>query len=169
MLWRYTLAEDDLEHINERRWPENPAGFSLQSRTFRYPGHHLSTGGVVPWKVLRFVLAQLGMTGIEVFAYAARRQTRQQRLWTLQQIHGCRMFSSRSAHDLKAWLSCNAKTARSNEDLARQFAEECRGTQTTLPGVSAIERLCADALAVTERRIKIRIVECVKLQGGSPG
>lgn len=73
MLWRYTLAEDDLEHINERRWPENPIGFSLRSFTFRYPGRHLSIGGVVPWKALRLVPAQLGLTGIEVFAYAARR------------------------------------------------------------------------------------------------
>ena len=79
------------------------------------------------------------------------------------------MFSGRSARDLKAWLACNAKNARSSEEMARRIAEECRGTQTTLPGVSAIERLCADALAATERRIKFRIVECVKLQGGSLG
>ncbi len=67
------------------------------------------------------------------------------------------MFSGRGARDLKGWLEREAETARSNEDLARRFVEECRRTQTVLPGVSVIERLCADALVTAERRIEIRV------------
>jgi hypothetical protein len=69
------------------------------------------------------------------------------------------MFSGRGARDLKDWLEREAKTARSNEDLARRFIEECRRTQTVLPGVSVIERLCADALVAAERRIESRIAD----------
>ena len=34
---------------------------------------------------------------------------------------------------------------------------QCRATQTILPGITVIERLCADALVAAERRIDARI------------
>lgn len=67
------------------------------------------------------------------------------------------MFSGQGARCLRAWLEHQAETARSNEDLARRFVEECRRTQTILPGVSVIERLCAHSLVAAERRIESRI------------
>ena len=93
MLRHYTLADDDIEHINERRRPENKIGFALQLCALRYPGRLLSSGEVIPEKVLRFIAAQLGLTGDHVLPYAARRQTRQQHLHALRQIYGFKMFS----------------------------------------------------------------------------
>ena len=69
------------------------------------------------------------------------------------------MFTGRGSRDLKAWLERAAETARSNEDLARRFVEQCRATQTILPGITVIERLCADALVAAERRIDTRIAD----------
>tara|TARA_R110002073_G_C9481751_1_gene580102 strand:- start:23 stop:2911 length:2889 start_codon:yes stop_codon:yes gene_type:complete len=157
MMRNYILADDDMEHINERRRPENRVGFALQLCALRYPGRLLSSDEVIPEKVLRFIAAQLGLTGDDILPYAARRQTRQQHLHALRQIYGYKMFSGQGARGLKAWLECQAETARSNEDLARRFVEECRRTQTILPGVTVIERLCADALVAAERRIESRI------------
>jgi len=154
MLLHYTLADDDLEHINARRRPENRIGFALQLCALRYPGRLLSPGELIPEKVLRFIAAQLGLPGDDVLPYAARRQTRQQHLHALRKTYGFKMFSGRGARGLKAWLETEAETARSNEDLARRFVEECRRTQTILPGLSVIERLCADALVIAERRIE---------------
>lgn len=157
LLRHYTLADDDLEHIDARRRPENRIGFALQLCALRYPGRLLSSGEVIPEKMLRFIAAQLGLTGDDVLPYASRRQTRHQHLHALRQIYGYKMFSGRGARDLKAWLEREAGVARSNEDLARRFVEECRRTQTIMPGVSVIERLCADALVAVERRIEARI------------
>ena len=42
MLRHYTLADDDIEHINERRRPENKIGFALQLCALRYPARLLS-------------------------------------------------------------------------------------------------------------------------------
>ena len=159
ILHHYTLADDDLNHINERRRPENRIGFALQLCALRYPGRFLSSSDVIPEQVIRFIGAQLGLAGDELLPYAARRQTRQQHLKALRAIYGYRMFSGRGARDLKDWLEREAETARSNEDLARRFIEECRRTQTVLPGVSVIERLCADALVAAERRIESRIAD----------
>ncbi|SDG03081.1 protein of unknown function [Celeribacter baekdonensis] len=69
---------------------------------------------------------------------------------------GYRMLSGRRVHDLKAWLDDEAEAAVSSADLVRQFAKQCRRTQTILPGISRIERLCADTLAAAERRIETR-------------
>ncbi|OED48270.1 transposase [Rhodobacteraceae bacterium (ex Bugula neritina AB1)] len=163
MLRHYTLADDDIEHINERRRPENKIGFALQLCALRHPGRLLSSGEVIPEKVLRFIAAQLGLTGDDVLPYAARRQTRQQHLHALREIYGFKMFSGQGARSLKTWLENEAETARSNEDLARRFVEECHRSQVILPGISVIERLCADALVSAERRIESRIA--AKLDG----
>lgn len=68
------------------------------------------------------------------------------------------MFSGHRARELNAWLAGEAEVATSNHDLARRLVEECRRTQTILPGVSVIQRLCADALVAAERRIESAIV-----------
>ncbi|MCB2158645.1 MAG: Tn3 family transposase, partial [Rhodobacteraceae bacterium] len=75
----------------------------------------------------------------------------------LREIYGYKMFTGRGARDLKAWLERAAETARSNEDLARRFVEQCRVAQIILPGITVIERLCADALVAAERRVEARI------------
>ena len=53
LLHHYTLADDDIEHIHERRRPENRIGFALQLCALRYPGRLLSHGEVIPEKMLQ--------------------------------------------------------------------------------------------------------------------
>ena len=159
LLQHYTLADDDLEHIRARRRGENRLGFALQLCAFRYPGRLLAAGEAIPEPVLAFIGAQIGLTGDALLPYATRRQTRQQHLKALRETYGYRMFSGRRARDLRAWLDREAEAAQSNDDLARRFVEECRRTQTILPGVSRIGRLCADALVAAERRIEARIAD----------
>ena len=159
LLQHYTLADDDIEHIHERRRPENRIGFALQLCALRYPGRILLQGEIIPEKMLHFIGAQLGISGEALLSYAARRQTRQQHLEVFRNIYGYKMFSGRGARDMKVWLANEAEVARSNEDLAWRFVKRCRGAQIILPGISVIERLCADALVTAERRIETRIVE----------
>lgn len=158
ILYHYTLSDEDLEHIDARRRPENRFGYALQLCALRYPGRLLSSREVIPESVVRFIGAQLGMAADEILPYAARRQTRQQHLHALRQAYGFRMFSGHRARELKAWLEGEAEHATSNHDLACRFVDECRRTQTILPGISVIERLCADALVAAERRIDSAIV-----------
>lgn len=150
----YTLADDDIEHIRTRRKASNRLGFALQLCAFRYPGRLLTPGEVIPLEVSQFIAAQLGMWSGDLAGYAVREETRRDHLVDQRSLYGYKMFSGRGARDLKAWLSEKAEHARSNEDLARRFVEECRRTQTILPGVSVIKRLCAVALVAAERRIE---------------
>lgn len=157
MLHHYTLSDDDLEIIRARRRPHNRFGFALQLCALRYPGRLLTPGEVIPLAVTRFLAAQVGLKPDDLAGYATREETRHEHLATLREQYGYRMFSGRGARDLKGWLQDVAETARSNDDLARRFVEQCRSTRTILPGVTIIERLCADALVAAERRIEARI------------
>lgn len=159
LLRHYTLADDDIEYIRSRRRPHNRFGFALQLCVFRYPGRLLLADEVIPAEITRYLAAQLGLKPADLLDYAHRPETRREHLSDLRAIYGYKMFSGGGARDLKGWLEREAETARSNMDLARGFIEECRRTHTVLPGVSVIERLCADALVAAERRIEARIVD----------
>ena len=159
LLRHYTLGDDDLGHIQERRRPENRLGFALQLCALRYPGRALAPGEVIPHEVLSFIGAQLGVPADALLTYAARRQTRQEHMEALREIYGYKTFTGRGARDLRDWLFDQAEEARSNEDLAQRLVARCRETLTILPAVSTIERLCADALVAAERRIETRIAE----------
>ena len=159
MLRHYTLADDDLEIIRARRRPHNRFGFALQLCALRYPGRLLTPGEVIPLEVTRFLAAQLGLTAEDLAGYASREETRHEHLAALRDFYGYKMFTGRGSRDLKAWLERTAEIARSNEDLARRFVEQCRATQTILPGITVIERLCADALVAAERRMDARIAD----------
>lgn len=49
--------------------------------------------------------------------------------------------------------------ARSSEELVLAFAERCREDLVILPAVTMVERLCADALVLAERRIEVRLAD----------
>jgi TnpA family transposase len=159
MLRHYTLADDDLEIIRARRRPHNRFGFALQLCALRYPGRLLTPGEVIPMEITRFLAAQLGLKSDDLAGYASREETRHEHLAALRDLYSYKMFTGRGSRDLKAWLERTAETARSNEDLARRFVEQCRATQTILPGITVVERLCADALVAAERRIDARIAD----------
>lgn len=159
LLRNYTLADDDIEYIRSRRRSHSRFGFALQLCAFRYPGRLLSSGEVIPAEITGYLAAQLGLKPDDLMDYAHRPETRREHLTDLRAIYGYKMFSGGGARDLKRWLKHEAETARSNMDLARRFVEECRRTHTILPGISVIERLCADALVAAERQIETRIVD----------
>lgn len=159
LLRHYTLGDDDLGHIHERRRPENRLGFALQLCALRYPGRALAPGEVMPHEVLSFIGAEIGVSADALLTYAARRQTRQEHMEALREIYGYKTFARRGARDLRDWLFDQAEDAHSNEDIAQRLVARCRETMTILPAVSTIERLCADALVAAERRIDTRIAE----------
>lgn len=138
-------ADDDLEHIRERRRPENRLGFALQLYALRYTGRALTPGELTSQEILSFIGAQLGILAYALLTYAARRQTHQQHMEALRNIYGYKAFAGRGARDVRDWLFDQAEEARSNEDLAQRFVAQCREVVTILPAVSRIERLCADA------------------------
>ena len=109
LLKHYTLGDDDLANIQERRKSENRLGFALQLCALRYPGRELTPGEMIPYEVLSCIGAQLGITADALLTYAARRQTRQQHMEALRDIYGYKTFTGRGARDLRDWLFYQAE------------------------------------------------------------
>ena len=156
--YHYTLADDDVEHIKTRRRSKNQMGFALQLCALRYPGRLLKPGEVIPEDVSSYLAAQLGLQPEDLLPYAVRDVTRREHLGALRKIYGYNRFTGKRVKQMKSWLGQQAEAAESSEGLVRAFVEECRKRKIILPGVSTIERLCADVLVAAERRVDDRIV-----------
>lgn len=157
LLRHYILTEEDLVHVRRRRRAHNRLGFALQLCALRYPGRLLQPGETIPEPVLTFIGAQLGLNGSELQDYATREATRYQHSAALQQLYGYRPFEGVARDDLRRWLLEAAEQARSNDGLAAALIEELRRQRVIVPTSSTVERLCADALVVAERRVANRI------------
>lgn len=164
LLRHYTLDDEDIEHIRTRRRPENQIGFALQLCAFRFPGRLLKAGEVIPEPVSRFIAAQIGLKPDNLLQYAAREKTRREHLVSLRKMYGYKMFAGKHAKKMQRWLDQHAEAAQSSEGLVRGFVEECRRRQIILPGLSVIERHCADALVAAEQRIEARIAARLDLE-----
>jgi hypothetical protein len=74
----------------------------------------------------------------------------------LQQHYGYLPFHRFEA-EFVIWLTQAAMETRNNVELAALFVQECRKRKIILPGITVIERLCADARVAAEREIVGRI------------
>src|SRR3546814_11432718 len=92
LLRHYTLSDEDLGHIRQRRRAHNRFGFALQLCVLRYPGRVLATGELIPAQVSDVIAAHLGLTSAALLLHAARADTRPAQLAYLPRTHGHRPF-----------------------------------------------------------------------------
>jgi hypothetical protein len=122
LLRHYTLSDEDLGHIRQRRRAHNRFGFALQLCVLRYPGRVLAPGELIPAEVVEFIGAQLGLQcRFDLVDYASREETRHEHLAELRALYGFRTFSGRGARELRDWLFRDAEMAVSNEDVAQSL------------------------------------------------
>ena len=157
LLQHYTLSDEDIDFIRTRRRPENQIGFALQLCALRYPGRLLRPGEIIPKEMSEFLAAQLGVKPDDLLRYAERKNTRHEHLETLRKNYGYEMFKGKRLKQMRVWLDQNAEGAQSSEGIVRAFVEECRVRQIILPGITVMERMCADALVAAERQIETRV------------
>jgi TnpA family transposase len=80
----YTLSEQDLSVIKQRRGDANRLGFAVLLCCLRYPGYALPAGEDPPHTFLTMISAQLGVEP-EIWAeYAGREETRREHLSELR-------------------------------------------------------------------------------------
>ena len=112
LLRHYTLSDEDLGHIRQRRRAHNRFGFALQLCVLRYPGRVLAPGELIPAQVSDFVAAQLGLTSDDLLLYAAREETRHEHLADLRRIYGYRSGLLKKARHCPGRLSRKGSHAR---------------------------------------------------------
>ncbi len=100
----YTLSDEDLVMIRNRRWASNKLGFALQLCLLRYPGRTLRAGEKPHYELIRFVAEQIGDEASDFAEYALRDQTRREHVSFL--IAKLRLSTFTQAHfrGLIRWL-----------------------------------------------------------------
>ena len=103
--------------------------------------------------------AQIGLCGEALAGYGEREATRYQHSVALQQLYGYRPFEGAVRKETLIWLRAVAEGARTNDGLAADFVAELRRRKIIIPGLTTIERCCADALVAADRAIVKRIAD----------
>lgn len=75
LLRHYTLSDEDLGHIRQRRRAHNRFGFALQLCALRYPSRVLAPGELIPTEVVEFIGAQLGLHADDLVECRSRGDT----------------------------------------------------------------------------------------------
>ena len=153
LLTHYILSNEDLCHINRKRKPSNRFGFALQLCAFRYPGRLLQKNEFIPQQVLMFIAKQLGVSANDLETYGVRSETRYEHSAELQRLYGFKVFQEIEDSSFTKWLLKKAIHTKSNVELVSNFVQECRSRRIILPGITVIERLCADARVSAEREV----------------
>jgi len=106
--------------------------------------------------LINFVGAQIGLSKVQLLQFTYKSVTRYEHLRALQGHYGYIPFH-RFETKFVIWLIQAAIETRNNAELAGLFVQECRKRKIILPGITVIERLCADSRVAAEREIVGRI------------
>jgi TnpA family transposase len=106
----YTLSDEDLALIKQRRRTQNKLGFTVQLAYLRFPGRTWSPSEDVPPRLLAYLADQLRVNPLSLMQYAQGREaTRFEHLAELQQVYGFRSFSAQTYRELSS-LSATARS-----------------------------------------------------------
>lgn len=150
---QWTLGDDDIALIKQRRGDENRLGFAIQLCAYRYPGRLLRPGEVINHDTIAFVGDQLGIEVEALAAYAARPQTRRDQLGDLREAYGFQTFTPEVRREITAWLLPVALATADGLRVATIFLDELRRRRVLLPGATTIERIVAAAMFGAERNV----------------
>ena len=161
LVQHWTLSHDDLAVIVRRRRPHNRLGFAIQLCALRYPGRLLRPGELIPAAPLAFVAEQLQVAPEVLADYATRGPTRYEQLDALRDVFGFWPLSQPLRTTSLEWLLPIALTTTSGAGLARLLPGECRRQRIIVPGISAVERMVAQALLDAKRHVAEHLTRVV--------
>jgi TnpA family transposase len=100
----YTLTEDDLSLIRDRRLAHNRLGFAVQLCLIRYPGRALRVNEELPQPLIKFVAEQTGDRPNDFVGYATRDKTRREHLSFLVHHFQLSTFKQHHFKEVARWL-----------------------------------------------------------------
>lgn len=142
----FFLDDADLDLIAKRRNSHNQLGFALQLGTVRYLGTFLPDPLEVPWTVVDYLGAQLGIEDPSVVKrYTERLPTQHEHRREIRDLYGFRDFSDPSvAAGLREFVAGRAWTHTEGQlALFNQSVAWLRRHRVLLPGASVLARLVA--------------------------
>jgi TnpA family transposase len=149
----YTLQEQDLSIIKQRRGAHNRLGFSVLLCYMRYPGIVLLPESEPNSALLEFLCQQLDLQPEAWLKYALRPETRREHLLELQEYFGFQAFTQAHAKTALKSLEILAQQTDKGFLLATELVQNLRNQSVLLPAISVLERVCAEAITRSTRQI----------------
>ena len=137
----YTLSENDLQIINERRREHNKIGFAVQLCCLRYPGWSLSNLNMIPDTVLSYIAMQIGVNPEAYIAYGKREMTRVNHLQEIRKKYGYSVFTENDSLQLESYLMPYAMENDNIHRLISLSITRLREQKIILPGITTIEKV----------------------------
>lgn len=159
LIQHYTFSETDLAIIRLHRGPENRLGFAVQLCYMRYPGLMLSADKEPSAPLLSFVASQLKVSEKSWADYGLRDKTRREHLIQLQKLFGFQAFTMRHYRLAVKNLGDLALQTDKGILLATTLIDSLREQHVLLPSLNVIERICAEAMTISNRRIYAALTE----------
>jgi hypothetical protein len=94
--------------------------------------------------------------------YAMLDQTRRKHLQEIQRHLGVRFFTAADYRDLAVSITTLAMQTWQGVVLAEALINEMRRSRILLPPIAIIERLCAEAATLAQRRVQRALTEQLK-------
>jgi len=153
LIRRYTLSETDLAVVRKHRGSVNRLGFAVQLCYLRYPGIALGVDEPPFPPLLQLVAEQLKVPVSCWDDYGRRDQTRREHLVELQKVFGFKTLSRSHYTQVVSTLTELAMQTDKGIILAESLVEDLRQQSIILPAMYTIERICAEAITLANRRI----------------
>jgi hypothetical protein len=118
-----------------------------------FPGRSLGVDEAPPPQLLEYIAAQLNISAETWNDYAMRDQTRREHLQELQRHLGVRFFTAADYRGLAVSITTLAMQTWQGVVLAEALINEMRRSRILLPPIAIIERLCAEAATLAQRRV----------------
>jgi len=153
LIQHYTLNEQDLALVRQRRGEANRLGFAVQLCLLRFPGIALGPDTEVPDPLIEWIARQVRSTPESGPKYGERQETRREHMMELRTYLGLQKFRLLHFRQLARGLVEMAMQTDKGVLLAAHALEAQRKDQLILPAITVIERVCGEAIARANRRM----------------
>lgn len=163
LIRQYTLTKSDLAVIGKHRGAANRLGFAIQLCYLRYPGVILGVDEQPPLSLLELVTEQLKVPLSCWTNYGKRAETRREHLIELQRVFGFKTFVASHHKEAVKTLTDLALQTDKGIILASSLVDSLRQQTIILPAMSTIERVCAEAITIANRRLYATLSESLSV------
>ncbi|MET4095737.1 Tn3 family transposase [Arthrobacter sp. UYCu712] len=149
----YTLSDADMSLIRQRRGEANRLGFAVQLCLLRHPGIALAEDTEVPPELVSWLASRLVVPADAWADYGEREETRQEHGREIRAYLGMSAFGIADFRQLVEHVGDVAAQTDKGLLLVEGARDFLQAKKVALPGVSVIERACAQALTRANRNI----------------
>lgn len=161
----YTLGDVDMSLIRQHRGDANKLGFAIQLCLLRHPGIALADDTDVPPELIAWIATQLDIQATAWGDYGAREETRQEHG---REIRTYLTMSAFGLTDFRRLIDDMAIVAAQTDKgllLVEHALDSLWARKVALPGITVIERACAQALTRANRNIYTTLGEQLTVDG----